>query len=137
MSATTATLPVSPAAVLPPDGGLEPRRVPFTVIDEAVHLLDTPAEPWGIQLELPAAVVVTVKDKLIRCSRQQALAKALNAHPVDIAGHHNAWLVLPEEWASALDDAIQAVSAASPGAHGDPVLRGEDRPLAEARAAHG
>lgn len=30
-------------------------RVPFTSIDEAVHLLDTPAEPWSIQLELRVA----------------------------------------------------------------------------------
>jgi NRPS condensation-like uncharacterized protein len=28
------------------------RRVPFTVIDQTVHVLDTPAEPWSIQLEL-------------------------------------------------------------------------------------
>lgn len=29
-----------------------PERFPFTVIDQAVHLLDTPAEPWGIQVEV-------------------------------------------------------------------------------------
>lgn len=29
--------------------------MPFTVIDQAVHLLDTPAEPWGIQMELGLA----------------------------------------------------------------------------------
>lgn len=45
-------------------------------------------------------------------------------------------LRLPE-WASALDEAIKAVTEASPGTQGDPVQRGEDRPLAEARAAHG
>jgi len=27
-----------------------PERVPFTVIDQAVHLLDTPADPWRVQL---------------------------------------------------------------------------------------
>jgi len=34
-----------------PDRSAGARRLPFTVIDQAVHLLDTPAEPWGIQLE--------------------------------------------------------------------------------------
>jgi NRPS condensation-like uncharacterized protein len=34
---------------------LTDERVPFTSIDEAVHLLDTPAEPWSIQLELRIA----------------------------------------------------------------------------------
>lgn len=29
--------------------------LPFTVVDEAVHHLDTPAEPWSIQLELGLA----------------------------------------------------------------------------------
>jgi NRPS condensation-like uncharacterized protein len=28
------------------------KRLPFTVIDQAVHVLDTPAEPWSIQMEL-------------------------------------------------------------------------------------
>lgn len=26
--------------------------LPFTVVDEAIHVLETPAEPWGIQFEL-------------------------------------------------------------------------------------
>ncbi|MDQ4134452.1 MAG: hypothetical protein M3179_14910 [Actinomycetota bacterium] len=30
----------------------EPRQIPFSVIDEAVHLLDTPMEPWSIEVEL-------------------------------------------------------------------------------------
>jgi len=85
----------------------------------------------------PASVVVTVRDNLIRGSRQHSLAKALKAHTVEVDGHHNAWLVRAEEWAAALDEGIEAVTAASPAAHGDPVLRGEDRPLAEARAARG
>lgn len=32
-----------------PDDSL---RLPFTVIDEAVHLLDTPMEPWSIEVEV-------------------------------------------------------------------------------------
>ena len=28
------------------------KRVSFTVIDQAVHLLDTLAEPWGIHMEI-------------------------------------------------------------------------------------
>ncbi|HEX6596589.1 MAG TPA: alpha/beta hydrolase [Acidimicrobiales bacterium] len=89
------------------------------------------------RISCPAAVVVTVRDNLIRWRRQRDLAEALDAHVVEVDGHHNAWLVMPDEWASAIDAAIQAVTASSPGAHGDPALRGDDRPLAEARAAHG
>lgn len=35
-----------------PPGETGNHILPFTVIDQAVHLLDTAAEPWGIQLEL-------------------------------------------------------------------------------------
>lgn len=103
----------------------------------AKELAEFDASDLVDRISCPAAVVVTVRDKLIRCSRQRALAEALQAHTVDVDGHHNAWLVLPEEWASALDEAIEAVTASSSGAQGDPVLRGQDRPLVEARAAHG
>ena len=37
---------------------LTDERVPFTSLDEAVHLLDTPAEPWSIQLEVRVAGVL-------------------------------------------------------------------------------
>jgi NRPS condensation-like uncharacterized protein len=37
---------------------LTDERVPFTSIDEAVHLLDTPAEPWSIQLEARLSVAL-------------------------------------------------------------------------------
>jgi 3-oxoadipate enol-lactonase len=85
----------------------------------------------------PAAVVVTAHDKLIRARRQRELARALGAHTVEVDGHHNAWLVRPEEWASALDEAIGAVTERSAPAQGDPALRGEGRPLADVRAARG
>ncbi len=40
------------ALIAPGAATATPEQLPFTVIDQAVHLLDTPAEPWGIQLEL-------------------------------------------------------------------------------------
>jgi len=76
MPAPTATVPVSPAAVLPADGSLEPRHRPFTVVDEAVHLLDTPAEPWGIQLELTLAG--HLEESRLRAAARAALAR----HPM-------------------------------------------------------
>jgi NRPS condensation-like uncharacterized protein len=79
MAAATAPaggVPVSPAAVLPPDGSTRLRRLPFTVIDQAVHLLDTPAEPWGIQLEV--ALPGPLDDAALRAAVRTALAR----HPM-------------------------------------------------------
>ncbi len=51
-------------------------RVPFTSIDEAVHLLDTPAEPWSIQLE------VRVAGQLDEDRLRAAIPEALSHHPM-------------------------------------------------------
>lgn len=50
--------------------------VPFTVIDEAVHALDTPAEPWSIQLEL------RVEGRLDDDRLRDAVGRALARHPM-------------------------------------------------------
>ena len=51
-------------------------RVPFTVIDEAILGLDTPAEPWSIQLEL--GVVGRFDLERLR----HAVGQALDHHPM-------------------------------------------------------
>jgi NRPS condensation-like uncharacterized protein len=51
-------------------------RVPFTSIDEAVHLLDTPAEPWSIQLE------VRVGGRIDEDRLRAAVPVALAHHPM-------------------------------------------------------
>ena len=51
-------------------------RVPFTSLDEAVHLLDTPAEPWSIQLEV--RVTGQLDDDRLRA----AVPEALSHHPM-------------------------------------------------------
>lgn len=61
------------------------------------------------KLDVPAAVVVTERDFLIRGSRQRQLAEVLGAHVIEVDGHHNAWLVLPHDWSAALDEALGKV----------------------------
>lgn len=52
------------------------RQIPFNVVDEVVHLLDTEAEPWSIQLEV--RVAGTIDEGRLRT----ALAEALMRHPM-------------------------------------------------------
>ncbi len=53
--------------------------LPFTVIDEAVHLLDTPEEPWSIQFEL------RVSGNLDEARLRAAMIEALRRHPMSSA----------------------------------------------------
>ncbi len=72
--------------------------VPFSVIDEAVHLLDTEAAPWSIQLE------VRVAGRLDDACLRDAFARALAPHPMARARkaassrreHTERWEVTPE-----------------------------------------
>lgn len=54
-----------------------PRQsVPFNVIDEAVHVLDTPVEPWSVHLEV--RVAGTLDEQRLRVALQQAFGR----HPL-------------------------------------------------------
>ena len=54
----------------------EPTRIPFSVVDEAVHLLDTETAPWSIQLE------VRVAGDLDEARLRAAFTQAMDTHPM-------------------------------------------------------
>jgi NRPS condensation-like uncharacterized protein len=54
----------------------EPTQVPFGLVDEAVHLLDTEAAPWSIQLE------IRVAGRLDEARLRDALSRAIETHPM-------------------------------------------------------
>ncbi|MGH2809972.1 MAG: hypothetical protein ACRDIA_03705, partial [Actinomycetota bacterium] len=57
-------------------GDRPPEKAPFSVIDEAAHLLDTEAAPWSIQLE------VRVAGTLEEARLESAIAAAVDRHPM-------------------------------------------------------
>lgn len=88
--------------------------VSFSVIDEAVHLLDTETAPWSIQLE------VRVAGRLDDVCLRDAFARALAVHPMARARkaassrreHTDRWEVTPE-----VDvDPLRVVDCADDGA---------------------
>ena len=67
------------------------------------------ARPFAATLGVPAAVVVTTKDRLVRPKKQRALAAALGARTFELRGDHDVpWLQGPA-FASATVQAVQAV----------------------------
>jgi NRPS condensation-like uncharacterized protein len=53
-----------------------PDHIPFGLVDEAVHLLDTEAAPWSIQLELRVA------GSFDEARLREALHRAIETHPM-------------------------------------------------------
>jgi hypothetical protein len=51
------------------------------------------AQPWAGQLGLPAAMLITTRDQLVRPSKQRELAGALRAHVIEIDVDHDLPLV--------------------------------------------
>ena len=76
------------------------------------------AQAWAGQLGLPAAMVVTTRDQLVRPAKQRELAGALGAHIIEIDADHDLPLVRGEEYARvtklAVDTAASAAGLATP-----------------------
>ena len=90
----------------------EIRRGDAADIAAAARSLSTfDARPFAGDIDVPAAVVVTKGDRLIRRKRQEELAGAIpDAHKVELEGQHNSWLVRPAEFAEATGEAIRLVA---------------------------
>jgi len=75
----------------------ETTRFPFSVVDEAVHLLETETAPWSVQMD------VRVAGRLDEARLRAATARAMDAHPMARARklasrpslRHDRWEVPP------------------------------------------
>lgn len=72
------------------------------------------AHDFARRVDVPTAVVVTARDRLIRPHRQRELADAIpGARRVEVDGAHNAWLVRPDRFTVAVDEALAHVVGAT------------------------
>src|SRR5215470_5666241 len=65
-----------PQAPVPSPAAAEVRRVPFNVVDELIHHLDSPGEPWTVQVEAETG------RRLDEARLGSAIATALARHPM-------------------------------------------------------
>jgi pimeloyl-ACP methyl ester carboxylesterase len=77
----------------------------------ALSLYD--AQPWAGQLGLPAAMLITTRDRLVRPSKQRELAEALRAHVIEIDADHDLPLVRGDEYARLTGLAVDTAAAAA------------------------
>jgi len=71
------------------------------------------ARPWAEQLDIPAAVLVTTRDRLVRPAKQRELAEALRASVFEIDADHDLPLVKGGEYARLTRLAVDTVAAAA------------------------
>jgi len=67
------------------------------------------ARPFAGDVDVPVAVVVTTRDRLVRPRKQRALATATRARVVELDGDHDVCWVKGEAFADATRSAVRAV----------------------------
>ena len=106
-----------------------------TAVSAIEAVCEFSSDGWIGQVDVPAAVVVTVRDGIVPAGRQLRLARAIpgaSIHEVD-AGH-GACISAPQLFAPAL---LEACWSVAPGRGGGrtPILRRRRPPAGEARAS--
>jgi pimeloyl-ACP methyl ester carboxylesterase len=86
------------------------RLDPAGAVEVARAMARYDARPFVAGLTVPAAVVATRRDRLVRPGRQLRLAEALGAVRVDLEGDHYAFLRQPRDWADAVVSAVRSVA---------------------------
>jgi pimeloyl-ACP methyl ester carboxylesterase len=71
------------------------------------------AQPWAGQLGLPAAVLITTRDRLVRPAKQRELAEALHAYVTEIDADHDLPLVNGDEYARLTRLAVDTAAGAA------------------------
>ena len=70
--------------------------------------------PWAGSLDLPAAVIVTARDRSVPPRKQRELAELLKARTFEDQGNHDAVVVRAREFSALLVEALAAVAQESP-----------------------
>lgn len=95
------------------------RGDPIAVHQAGLALGRYDARVWAGALGVPAAVIVTTKDRLVRPRKQRALARAVGAQVFELPGDHDAALVQPGPFRASLTAAVASVLTAAPPAFGE------------------
>jgi len=88
------------------------RRATARDLVSAGHALSQfDARTWAERLEIPAAMLITTRDRLVRPAKQRELARALRASVLEIDADHDLPLVNGAEYARLTRLAVDKVAA--------------------------
>ena len=85
------------------------RSDPFAMVDASRALASYDARPWIAELRLPAASLVTTKDRLVSAAKQRALASALDAEVRELPCDHLCSTSDPAVYATTTVELIELV----------------------------
>jgi 3-oxoadipate enol-lactonase len=85
------------------------RNDPFAMVDAGRALADYDARPWAPTLGVPAASLITTRDRLVSPAKQRALASALRATVRELRADHFAALASPARFAALTVELVDEV----------------------------
>ncbi|WP_040492942.1 alpha/beta fold hydrolase [Ilumatobacter nonamiensis] len=88
------------------------RNEPRVMVQAGKALSRYDAREWASSLGVPAAMLLSTEDRLVRPRKQRELARALNAHVIEVPMDHLGALDLPDQFASATVELVSSVVAA-------------------------
>jgi 3-oxoadipate enol-lactonase len=88
------------------------RNEPRVMVDAGRALSRYDARPWASTLGVPAAVLISTRDRLVKPRKQRELASALRASVVEVPMDHLGAIEMPDQFASATVELVSSVAAA-------------------------
>lgn len=87
------------------------RTDPYAVVQAGRALAHFDARAWASSLGLPAAMLLTTSDRLVKPRKQRQLADALGAHVIEIPGDHLVAWERPDEFSRHTQTLVDHVHA--------------------------
>jgi 3-oxoadipate enol-lactonase len=99
------------------------RTDPIAIVEAGRALSQYDARPFASSVDVPAAVVVTTEDNVVRPVKQRALALALRAETFELHGDHDVFWARAAEFSATTRAAVDSVVAAIDRREGGSSLR--------------
>ena len=88
------------------------RNEPRVMVQAGRALSRYDARPWAPMLDVPAAALISTRDRLVKPRKQRELASALRATVVEVPMDHLGAIEMPDQFASATVELVSSVAAA-------------------------
>jgi pimeloyl-ACP methyl ester carboxylesterase len=89
------------------------RNDPISIVQAGQALSRYDARPWVGELHVPAASLITIRDRLVTPRKQRVLAQALGAEIRELDGDHISAWEHPVEFAAVTVELVELVAAKS------------------------